>query len=76
MIETGLFDIVAHPDALRRGAFRPVRSMEKEHREVARLLARGGMAIEVNTAGHSPGARARCTLSAVSSPRASLRRYP
>ena len=51
MIETGLFDVVAHPDALRRGAFQPVRSMEKEHREIAGLLARRGMAIEVNTAG-------------------------
>jgi histidinol-phosphatase (PHP family) len=51
MIETGLFDIVAHPDALRRGAFQPARSMEKEHREVARLLAARGMAIEINTGG-------------------------
>jgi histidinol-phosphatase (PHP family) len=51
MIGTGLFDVVAHPDALRRGAFKPARSMAKEHREVARLLARKGMAIEVNTAG-------------------------
>ncbi|HVO76434.1 MAG TPA: histidinol-phosphatase, partial [Candidatus Bathyarchaeia archaeon] len=51
MIGTGIFDILAHPDALRRGAFRPVRSMEREHSEVARLLARQGMAIEVNTAG-------------------------
>ncbi len=51
MIKTGLFDIVAHPDALRRGAFRPARSMEEEHREVARLLSEKGMAIELNTAG-------------------------
>jgi histidinol-phosphatase (PHP family) len=51
MIETGLFDIVAHPDALRRGAFQPARSMEKEHRAVARLLAARGMAIEINTGG-------------------------
>jgi histidinol-phosphatase (PHP family) len=56
MIETGLFDIVAHPDALRRGAFQPARSMEKEHREVARLLAAGGMAIEINTGGIRRGA--------------------
>lgn len=51
MIGTGLFDIVAHPDALRRGAFQPARSMEREHREVARLLAARGMAIEINTGG-------------------------
>ncbi len=56
MIKTGLFDIVAHPDALRRGAFQPARSMEKEHREVAQLLAGGGMAIEINTAGIRRGA--------------------
>jgi histidinol-phosphatase (PHP family) len=51
MIDTGLFDIVAHADALRRGAFQPVRSMEREHRRIARLLKARGMAIEVNTAG-------------------------
>jgi histidinol-phosphatase (PHP family) len=51
LVETGLFDVLAHPDALRRGAFRPARSMEEEHREVARLLASKGMAIEVNTGG-------------------------
>jgi len=56
MIETGLFDVVAHPDALRRGVFQPVQSMEKEHREIARLLARGNMAIEINTAGIRRGA--------------------
>ena len=51
MIGTGLFDVVAHPDALRRGAFHPVRSMEREHRVIALLLKAQGMAIEVNTAG-------------------------
>jgi len=74
MIETGLFDVVAHPDALRRGAFQPVRSMEKEHREIAGLLARRGMAIEVNTAGirrglgsvyPDPGLLAACVAEAV-----------
>jgi histidinol-phosphatase (PHP family) len=51
MIDSGLFDVVAHPDALRRGAFRPVASLEAEYRRVARLLAGRGMAIEVNTGG-------------------------
>jgi histidinol-phosphatase (PHP family) len=51
MIETGLFDVVAHPDALRRFGFNPPRSMEEEHRAVARLLRAKGMALEVNTAG-------------------------
>ncbi len=56
LIETGLFDVLAHPDALRRGAFQPARSMENEHREVARLLAAKGMAIEINTGGLRRGA--------------------
>ena len=51
MIETGLFDVVAHPDALRRGEFRPVRSFEREYGAIARLLAGRGMAIELNTGG-------------------------
>ncbi len=56
MIETGLFDVLAHPDALRRGAFQPARSMKNEHREIARLLAARGMAIEINTGGIRRGA--------------------
>jgi histidinol-phosphatase (PHP family) len=56
MIETGLFDVVAHPDALRRGAFVPPRSMEPEHLTIASLLKARGMAIEVNTAGIRRGA--------------------
>ena len=55
MIETGLFDVVAHPDALRRGAFQPARSMEKEHREVARLLAAQGHGDRDQHRGYSQG---------------------
>jgi len=51
MIGTGLFDIVAHPDALRRGAFQPARPLTEEHRAIARLLREKGMALEINTAG-------------------------
>lgn len=51
MIGTGLFDVVAHPDALRRFGFDSPRSLEDEHRSVARLLKARGMALEVNTAG-------------------------
>jgi len=51
MIGTGLFDVVAHPDALRRLEFKPTRPMAEEHRSVARLLSARGMALEVNTAG-------------------------
>ncbi len=56
MIETGLFDIVAHPDALRRGAFVAARPMEREHRRIASMLKARSMAIEVNTAGLRRGA--------------------
>jgi histidinol-phosphatase (PHP family) len=56
MIATGLFDIVAHPDALRRGAFQPKHCMEQEHRDTARLLREKGMAIELNTGGLRRGA--------------------
>lgn len=56
MIRSGLFDVVAHPDALRRGAFRPVRSLAPEYAATARLLARAGMAIEINTGGVRRGA--------------------
>jgi len=56
MIGTGLFDVVAHPDALRRFGFKPTRPMEDEHRAVARLLKAKGMALEVNTAGIRRGA--------------------
>ncbi len=51
MIATGLFDVVAHPDALRRGSFHPVRSLDREYGVLARLLAARGMAIELNTGG-------------------------
>jgi histidinol-phosphatase (PHP family) len=56
MIGSGLFDIVAHADALRRGAFQPKQSLEKEHRDVAKLLRDKKMAIELNTAGIRRGA--------------------
>jgi histidinol-phosphatase (PHP family) len=51
MIRSGLFDIVAHPDAIRKEWFRPKRSMECVHREIASLLGASSMSIEVNTAG-------------------------
>jgi histidinol-phosphatase (PHP family) len=51
MIQSGLFDILAHPDGIRREGFSPDRSMTPEYREIAGLLGRAGMAIEINTAG-------------------------
>ena len=56
MIKTGIFDILAHPDAIRRAQFKPHLPMDAEYGEVARLLRAYGMAIEVNTAGIRRGA--------------------
>jgi histidinol-phosphatase (PHP family) len=51
MIGSALFDIAAHPDAIRKTGFRPQHSMEGEFREIAACLSKAGMSIEVNTAG-------------------------
>ncbi|MCK4235956.1 MAG: histidinol-phosphatase, partial [Candidatus Krumholzibacteria bacterium] len=51
MITSGLFDIVAHPDAIRRADFRPSLSMRDEYLDIAGLILEQKMSIEVNTAG-------------------------
>jgi histidinol-phosphatase (PHP family) len=51
LIRSDLFDVLAHPDAIRRAGFTPNVSMDDTYRDVARLLRERGMAIEVNTAG-------------------------
>lgn len=51
MIETGLFDILAHPDAIKRESFRPSRPPLEDYERVADALSGQGMAIEVNTGG-------------------------
>ena len=51
LVMSGLFDVLAHPDAIRRAGFTPNVSMEGEYRNIARLLRERQMAIEVNTAG-------------------------
>ena len=56
MIETGLFDIAAHADAIKREHFRPAGSLDSEYRDIARLLRAKDMAIEVSTAGLRRGA--------------------
>ncbi len=56
MIRSGLFDVLAHADALRRGAFEPGPGSGDDYLELARLLSARGMAIEVNTAGLRRGA--------------------
>jgi histidinol-phosphatase (PHP family) len=56
MIRSELFDVLAHADALRRGAFEPGPDSTAEYKKLAGLLAKYGMAIEVNTAGLRRGA--------------------
>jgi histidinol-phosphatase (PHP family) len=56
MIRSGLFDVLAHADALRREGFEPGPDSRDDYLEIADLLSSGGMAIEVNTAGLRRGA--------------------
>jgi histidinol-phosphatase (PHP family) len=51
VIKTGMFDILAHPDAIRKEYFQPVSGLVEEYASVADLLNEEGMSIEVNTAG-------------------------
>jgi histidinol-phosphatase (PHP family) len=56
MISSGLFDVLAHADALRRETFEPGPGSSEDYKRLAGLLAKHGMAIEVNTAGLRRGA--------------------
>jgi histidinol-phosphatase (PHP family) len=56
MISSGLFDIAAHADAIRREHFMSSKSLDQEYKDVARLLADKKMSIEVSTAGIRRGA--------------------
>ncbi|HUW65929.1 MAG TPA: histidinol-phosphatase HisJ family protein [Spirochaetia bacterium] len=49
--QSGLFDIIAHPDLIKKFGFRPSEDLSDLYRETARALARGGVCVEVNTAG-------------------------
>ncbi len=51
MINTGLFDILAHPDAIGKEDFFPSYPLNKYYDRVGSLLAEKGMSIEINTAG-------------------------
>ena len=56
MIRSGLFDVLAHADALRKETFEPGPGSSDDYVRLAALLAKHGMAIEVNTAGLRRGA--------------------
>jgi len=48
---SGLFDIIAHPDLIKKFGFRPAADLTDLYRETARALARAEVCVEVNTAG-------------------------
>jgi len=48
---SGLFDVMAHPDLVKKFDFRPEKEPLEEYSRVAEALAQAGVAIEVNTAG-------------------------
>ena len=48
---TGLFDIMAHPDLVKKFNFRPARDLRPLYEETARVFKRAGVCVEVNTAG-------------------------
>lgn len=48
---SGLFDVMAHPDLVKKFGYLPSRDPQPLYRRVADALASSGVAIEVNTAG-------------------------
>jgi len=51
MINSGLFDVLAHPDAIGKEDFFPSYSLNEYYDKIGSLLAERGMSLEVNTAG-------------------------
>ncbi|NOZ64794.1 MAG: histidinol-phosphatase HisJ [Caldiserica bacterium] len=50
-IETGLFDIIAHPDLVKKFGFFPKFSLGYLYQEIARALRKNNMVAEINTSG-------------------------
>ncbi len=50
-IKTGLFDVLAHPDLIKKFGFRPSQDLSPFYEEIAHLLKEKNMASEVNTSG-------------------------
>ncbi|MCL6610757.1 MAG: histidinol-phosphatase HisJ family protein [Peptococcaceae bacterium] len=48
---SGLFDIIAHPDLVKKFGFRPEGDLAGFYRQAARSFAEAGVCVEVNTAG-------------------------
>lgn len=59
MAESGLFDILGHPDLVKKFSFRPAGDLGRFYEPVVDAIAASGCAIELNTAGwHKPCAEA------------------
>lgn len=49
--ESGLFDILAHPDLIKKYNFKPEHSLTETYKKTAEVIAKAGIAIEVSSAG-------------------------
>ena len=59
MAESGLFDILGHPDLVKKFSFHPAGDLARYYEPVVDAIAASGCAIEINTAGwHKPCAEA------------------
>lgn len=59
MAASGLFDILGHPDLVKKFSYRPEGDLARYYEPVIGAIARSGSAIELNTAGwHKPCAEA------------------
>ena len=59
MAASGLFDILAHPDLVKKFSYRPTGDLARYYEPVIEVIAESGKAIELNTAGwHKPCAEA------------------
>jgi histidinol-phosphatase (PHP family) len=55
MAESGLFDILAHPDLIKKFGFRPEGDLQRFYEPAVEAIAASGCVIEINTAGwHKP----------------------
>ena len=48
---TGLFDVMAHPDLIKKFGYRPAGNITPLYEATARIFAEAGVCVEVNTAG-------------------------
>lgn len=48
---SGLFDVMAHPDLVKKFNFRPARDLSPLYEDTARAFKQAGVCVEVNTAG-------------------------